>query len=763
MKFTSSVIGKILLVLICIILGMVIALGGIAGGIYFVLTKATVGQIEEQVTSKTEFPLDFDEETESKTVLAWVQELISAVSDMDVTTVGQLEGLIGYPAISDALYNMAGADVTTVKESTFSNLGATLAQSLTVEKVSEKFEIGLPDMPVFKDPVFLATPISEAFEGLTEKKLNEFVEITEEESNAVLKAIQDLKISEIGGEKLTEAIDGLKLSDVIEIDENESNSVLVALKDTTIGELGGTEADGIIKSLFVGDIMDIDENSEKIMQKLEYASIESVTVKLNKTEFDAYDAAFRASESYASVAALEADGYEYIYGEDGTPYVFVIEDGIRVYDAVNDEYLCYETKRAGEGAEDKNHPLIGFNDSISTLMFGDVVDIDETDPSTTPLMLTLKNTLVTKMDETVDRLFLDEIIDIDEESAQVLKSIRYSTLSDRLAFISKNDADATVPDAEDILKQLEGEVYKYITNAKGEKVAYVCVMNGDSPKTAIVNDAVCYEVYETKEYEGYYRPMKGLGDRMDSLELKDVFEQEKLETGVLSLIDENTKLSDIGGEVTKTVQGSSLAVLAGAGVIDATGEEYDMTNTPKEQRAFIWNGNLNEMLGSIIKFVDEPLKYEHGVPTGANYELISEPSIDFAGTTYDSLSAFVEAYQGAGYETYERQKYVTLNLTGDVIVNVDAAVDGKFLAEDGRYYIPVFNLDGNYTLTINGDVVLCLAGKGASEKQTHQYYYAFDASNAGNGSALVYCDGTDAPKTGTEVVGKGFYEFKKVN
>lgn len=764
MKFTSSVIGKIFLVLICIILGIVIALGGLVGGVYFVLTKATVGQIEEKITEKTDdIPLNFDEEVKDKTVLAWVKELVTAVSDMNVTTVGQLEGLVGMPVISDALYNMVGVEAAAIKESTFGDLGATVAKSLTVEKVSEKFEVGLPDMPIFNDPEFLATPISEAFEGLTDKKLNEFVEISETESNAVLKAIQDLKISEIGGEKLTEKINGLKLSEVIEIDEEESNSVLVALKDTTIGELGGTEADGIIKSMFVGEIMEINAESEKILQTLKYASVESVTVELDKTAYDAFDAAFRASAEYTAAAALEVAGYEYIYGEDGTPYVFVIKDEEKVYDPVKDVYLCYKTKLAGSGAEQKNHPLIGFNDRIGTITFGDVVDIDASDPSTTPLMSSLKGTPIVKMDETVDRLFLDEMIQIDDDSAQVLKSIKYTVLSDKTAAIKKADADAVVPAPEDVAKQLDGYIYKYETDAKGNNIPYVCVTDGGVPKTVIVNGEEYYEVYETKYYDGYYRPIKGLGGELNELKLSDVFTETELSTGVLSLIGADTKLNDIGGEVTAEIQGSSLAVLAGVGVINASGSEYDMTNTPKEQKAFIWNNNLNGMLGSIIKFVDEPIKYEHGVPAGANYDLISEPSVDFAGATYSSLTAFVKAYQGADYATYSAQKFVTINLTGNVTVNVDTGLDAEFLGEDGKYYIPVFNLDGSsYRLTVTGgDVALASMGNGAREKKEHQYYYAFDASNGGSGSGLKYYDGTDVLKDAT-ATGSGYCEYRKV-
>ena len=1012
MKFTGSVIGKIFLVLLCIILGMVIALGGIVGGLYFVLTKATVGQVEEKVGGMLPegVELDFSDEIKNKTVLEWGKEFLAAISDMSVTTVGQLEGLVGYPVISNALYETVGVEASAVKDSTFSDLGATISNSLTVEKVGEKFDVAFPDMPLFTDREFLSTPLADAFENLSQRQLNQFVVIDENESNAVLVAIQDLTIDELGGEALTDKINGLKLSDVIEIDENESNSVLIALKDTKIGELGGEEADGIINALFIGEIMNIDENSEKILQSMKYASIESVTVKLDKASYDLQNEEFRLSAAYADAAGLEKEGYEYIYASDGTAYVHVIENGEKVFDAETGTYLCYETKLSGEGAERKNYPLIGINDTVKTskigdiievteddklmwslkdstlgsisedvkklfldevmniteessktlvalkyasletitvtasgaefidygepekelegyvyrylsdgkggyvpyvakigengtiettpdgnyvliatkeydgfyrplssvddrvkelfvgeligetatqtmkslsesslesalayiditaldesteiyketnpdyasyekegyiykysalglayvcvedekgsavteggkyklyetrlyngkyipliglddkmktITFGEVVEIDENDPNTTPLMRSLKNTRVEEMDETVNKLFMDEMIDITESSAPVLQSIEYAALRDRKTAVNKAEADGTVPGAEYIARQLDGYLYVYVTDSDGTPIPYVCITENGIPVTITIEGEEYYEVYETKYYDGYDRPIIGLNTRLDTLALGDIFTEEEMSEGVLSLLSADTSIKEISGEMATKIKDSSLAKLAGIGVIDASGEKFDMTKTPKEQRAFIWNSNLNGMIEGIIGFVDEPIVIEEGVPK-ANYALIADPTVTLAGGTYNSIAEFVAAYQGENFASRTVQEYLTIILGGNITVNVNPETDAAFLAEDGNYYIPVFNLDGaDYTLTFaGGTVVLAATESGASEVSKHQFYYAFDASNGGNGSGLNYYDGTGSVSASDN---GSFFEFKKIN
>ena len=267
-----------------------------------------------------------------------------------------------------------------------------------------------------------------------------------------------------------------------------------------------------------------------------------------------------------------------------------------------------------------------------------------------------------------------------------------------------------------------------------------------------------YETYETKEFDGFFRPIRSLNEKLDDLALNEVFTAEQLSSGVLSLLEPETKVNDIGDKVADKIQKSSLAKLGGVGVIDTSEGKYDMDNTPRAQRAFIWNNNLGGMLESLIKFVDSPVNAAGRI----NYDVISEPTVNLTKNSY-TLGEFIAAYE----------QYRTLVLNDNVTITVTPE-DAVYQAKNGKYYIPVFNLEGDaYTFNVTGgEVVLAAMEKtpsGAITLADHQFFYAYDATNGGNGSGLKYYDGTETDKSGTKVTmgvpgvaTESFVEYKKI-
>lgn len=1005
MKFNGSVIGKIFLVLICLILGAVIGLGGLVGGIYYVVTKKTVGEvykeIEKKLDDETKKNIEFSDETRNLTILKWGQEIVGKLAKMDTATISDFEGLTGYKFITTALNSMVGFEgekLEKIRNSTFANLGETMTNIVDVEFLeNSKFGVKFPDLPLFKDPEFRKSPIATAFGDLDKKPLSAFID-TGSDTHAVINAIKDLSISEIGGKKFNEKIQSLKLSDVL-TDISEDNKVLTALKGKTLKELSGEGSDEIINSLFFDEIMTIDNKSKPLMQGLKYSTLESVTKEIDKLSGLEEDREFRLSDAYIEAKSLEVSGYEYIYASDGTAYVYVIENDAKKDGSTSDTFLCYKTKYhekkqrplvgvdntvytlpikeiieispddklmnaladstlntiaddintlfldqimtidasssktmvalkyaslttvteeiaaadfaeysakgkevngyvyryvAGENGEyipyvlkfgadgepvikggkyevvkareyegyyrpmisvdekigelligelienkdsqtlkslsnssldsrlshirpdklrdatpeetgyqlegftykysvsynipyvvvydaDGNQktdangaielydtkfydgkyvPLRGLDDKIKVITFGEIVEIDETDPETTPLMKSLKTTRVEEMDATVNRLFLAEMLEIEDSSATVLKSIKYTALQNAKEFVSvskaaENEAAVT---ADMRAKELPGYIYKY-SMVKGVLKPYVCTVDASgNPVTMIVSGENSYETYETKEFDGFFRPIRSLNEKLDDLALNEVFTAEQLSTGVLSLLEPETKVNDIGDKVADKIQKSSLAKLGGVGVIDTSEGKYDMDNTPRAQRAFIWNNNLGGMLESLIKFVDSPVNAAGRI----NYDVISEPTVNLTKNSY-TLGEFIAAYE----------QYRTLVLNDNVTITVTPE-DAVYQAKNGKYYIPVFNLEGDaYTFNVTGgEVVLAAMEKtpsGAITLADHQFFYAYDATNGGNGSGLKYYDGTETDKSGTKVTmgvpgvaTESFVEYKKI-
>ena len=735
MKFTGSILGKLLLIILCLLLGAAIGLGGLVAGLYAVLTSSTMDSVSETVSDYLPegMELKFSDDVKEMTVLNWGQELLAKFSAMDTTTVGELEGLLGYGFVTSALQEIAGINPADVEDSTFDVLGERIADSMTLGTLNDKFDIALPDMPIFNDPEFLEQPINDAFEGFENHKLEEFV-VIDENSHVVMQEIADLKLSQLGNDKFDERINNLLLGDIIKIDEN-SNAVLKELQNKKLGEIGGTEIDETINSMFLCEIIDIDSTSGVVMQALKYASIKSGTVTLDVDTYNASTAEFKLLSRYNP--AYEVDKYQsdYLYAKDGTAYVIVKKNGLPVLVDGDTKYLAYKTKLYGEGTEKRYYPLKGFKETSEELTVKDVIQIDENNK----LMYSLKDTLITEMDSAIDVLFMEEILEITEDSPKVMNAIRYSALKAQTFDISKSSVlpDESIPTgyAE---KQLSAYTYAYVADGQGG--VYVYVINDDAtPSTGN------YNVYQTKLYKEKYYPIIGLDGKLKNLTLKDVFIEEEMEEGALSLLEPDIKINDISKEISNQISNATLTELIGTGII--SDESFDADQMHNEQRAFIYNSSLTEMISGLIEFVSDPITH---IAVSPFYELnlnYIEPIFTYlTKTTYDSLDEFVTEY------TYNYvEQFDTIILTDNVVINVDETLDAKFYDETtGSYVIPVFNLDeegGNFTLTfdtgaISGDVKLGVrVGENLSEISKHQYAFAYDASNSGAGSGLSYTGG----------------------
>ncbi|MGN1042750.1 MAG: hypothetical protein ACI4SK_04635 [Christensenellales bacterium] len=245
--FTSGCVGKALTVIFCILLGVVIAIGGEALAGYLLLTKdGVVGMVADKVNAGQETPiLQFDEETKAKSVLSWGQEVLDAVTNLQSQEIGSIEKLIGMPIISETIADVIGVDAEKIKASTLDGIGKTVSDNLTLNNAKEQFNISLPqDIPLFNDAEFLGKPLGQAFENLTDHKLSEFIKM-----------------------------------------DSEANEVLKELGDVSIKDLQGATGDEKIKSMCLCQIVTINESSSKILKALKYCSIESQYTDETKTEY----------------------------------------------------------------------------------------------------------------------------------------------------------------------------------------------------------------------------------------------------------------------------------------------------------------------------------------------------------------------------------------------------------------------------------------------------------------------------------------------
>lgn len=730
MKFTGSIIGKIFLILICLILGGVLTVGGIVGGVYFYVNSKKVSDIEDLVNDQTkDTTLNFDEETKNKGLIDWGKDVWAAIGNLyvdgdDATTIGKIEGLIGMTPISDLLNEVIGIDREVVRNSALGNLAANITDNLTIGELSEKADIELPDdIPLFKEPEFLNSNINEAFTKIETFPLEKFVKMSEEETHPVLWALKDLTIDELGGEQLTEKVNGIKISDVIEIDD-KSHPVLQSLKDLTVGELGGEKTNDIINTMFLDEIMDIGSDSASVLISLKYSSLKSSIKYLPVAETDESTAEFIGGKDY-DATKYDAEK-EFLFDADGVAYApFFDEDGNKlvVKEDGKDCYKVFETKLY----KGKYRAIRGINEKIDTVTLGDIMDVTPEDG----ILYTLRNSTLDSLGDDLNELFLCEVMTIEETSSATLKALKYASIKSVTVNVPVTSViDVFFPEREE-----PGYVYLYTAGEKaGEVISYVVVMDDATGEKKRVNDGGvdCFVAYKTRVKEGgdgVYRPLQSIDEKITSLFIGEILQVDSsssltlkalaasslesqkvvLEKAVLdaataaykSSAKYDASLEDVRYEYKYSAGGYAFVLDSEvAGNFDPTVATYTLYKT-KLYTDLSVIPNMTKMLP--LRGVDDKIKvmtFGEAVEINADSsklmkslqhkrideldETISEMFIDEIMTVDENSTTMLRSIR---YSTIDAQK-ATTDLTGATVVpSEECAGEGfTFLEKDGKVY-----------------------------------------------------------------------------
>lgn len=314
---------------------LVLAVALVGGGYLFLTKDGSMKTIEQTVGSSV--GMDLSEEQEALSILDYGRSVLSIFGNLTTTPLKDIEATVGINKITTTISDAIGIDAAVIGESSVSNLGATITDNLTMDLMSTKFEVELPDLPLFQDEEFLSTPVSEAFGDLDQNTLDCFIEVVYDEeatpenpaSSALIQKLGKKTIKEVS-EDMDAVIQDTTIGEVIEIGEDAAE-VLVYLKDTKIGELDGAikemkigdaievgedsskvlkylkdkkldEIDGAIKEMTIGDAIEITEESNKVLKYLASSTLEGLNNKIN--EMTIGDAVEITADSHAVMQAI---------------------------------------------------------------------------------------------------------------------------------------------------------------------------------------------------------------------------------------------------------------------------------------------------------------------------------------------------------------------------------------------------------------------------------------------------------------------------
>ncbi len=673
-----------------VFVGILIIAVVLVGGGYFLLTKeGTMKKVEEGVGGS--LGMDLDEEKEQYSLLEYGKSIIAIYGELSNTPLAEIEATIGIKKITETISDAIGIDEATLGESTLTNLGKTITENLNVSLMSEKFEMALPDLPLFEDEEFLNTPVSEAFGNLDENTLDKIIVVvyaedaTEENpaSSAFVQKLGQKTIKEMS-ENLDGIIDETAIGEIVEVND-DSAAVLKYLSDKQVGGL-----DEAIKAMKIGDAV-------KII-----------------TDEDVAAAALRGEELEASHAILQA-----------------------IKELTLDELSSDEKVKEETGGV-----------KLSDLM--DIVldeEATEESPASSRVLQYFKinDTTIDTLDQAIKGMKISDAVKITDDSSQVLKYLRDRVNEDGTTGTKLDDLDNAIKEmkisdaveivldeeAEALGKPASSRVLQYFKRNGATLTNLNASVNemtiGDAVKVTDGSHAVIKAIADLKLNDlGNKETLQGkiddlkLGDvvtitgsapmilksladvnvgdlssEMDNLQINEVLED--CSTGVLALIPETTLVKNIGAEVTNTVPNASTYALKMAGVfaddvsastpstnlITATSRITKNNATAQEAISAFSSGNLN------------------GVATKAYYLKNGTVSNGSFRTEVGVISGFqaeleiteVADLQADGTYKISDAKLSALTTDANVIFYVDGGISLALEGEYGKIFSVIYDFN----------------------------------------------------------------------
>ncbi len=404
-----------------ILVGVLVLAVALVGGGYLLLTKeGSMKTVEEAIGPS--IGMDLNEEQENLSVLDYGKSILEIFANLSDTPIKDIEATVGINKISTTISDAIGLDTAVIGESSISNLGATISNNLTMDAMSNKFEIELPEMPLFQNEEFLAKPINEAFEGLDQNTLDCFIQVVYDEdateenpaSSALMQKLGKKPLSELS-EDMDAVIQDTTIGEVIEIDAESSSEVLIYLKDTKIKDL-----DGEIQEMTIGDAITIDENSSMVLKYLAESKLDEIDadIKVMKisnaveiiTDADVEAAAERGETLVASHAIMQAIKDFTLTDLSNSEKLQGAIDGLKLEDVMeigdNPHAIIGAIRDLTIGELGESGKL---QERINDLTLKDVVEIDETNSA--KLLISLKDTKIGELSTAMDNLTLEQVMD----------------------------------------------------------------------------------------------------------------------------------------------------------------------------------------------------------------------------------------------------------------------------------------------------------------------------------------------------------------
>lgn len=434
-RFTSR--GGVVAVIISFLLGFVFAFAAVAGTIYYVTTSITVKDGIEKIGGLTgNENLDYkdyiSEEYAEKTLLQLITEdvvtLVGKAGDRTLTLndVDAISPLVGtkIEAITDMLQNDYGISVaaTDFMGTSLSGMGSFLSETINAADLGQL--LSSPKINIMVEgngnyDLLMAICYGDAShydivdgkvvmkEGYSSTKIKDF---TTDAMGVLEKAPLD-KVLSVNADSDVILL-ALCYGGDYEIAGGEI--VLPAGKtSTTLGDLINAPSD-VLSEIELGTVMQLTGSSDAITLALAYGK--------KGVDYDIVD-----NKIVPVAGGKEPTTIGDLMGEseffDDLKDTLTLGELLTIDESSSQVMQTLKDKTLNELTQDK---------TINGLKLGELLEIDETDPTTSKILIALKNNTVEELgkQETINGLKLGDLIEINASSSKILVALQDKTVAD---------------------------------------------------------------------------------------------------------------------------------------------------------------------------------------------------------------------------------------------------------------------------------------------------------------------------------------------
>ncbi|MFW5780342.1 MAG: hypothetical protein ACOCWI_02695 [Bacillota bacterium] len=661
-NFANGCFGKVFTAIFCIILGIVLAYGGLAIGGYILVTRDGMVGTAEDYAQEQGLPIDFDEEYRDLSLLEWGQQIFPILGAFSTTPIRELELALGINTLSTTLTDITGMPEDTILDTSLEDFGETFSDNVTLDIASDKFGIEYPTLPIFDDESYLQTPLATALSDLDNFALEDFV-VIDETSSPIIQSLADIRIGDLSDSEvgLDNRINSLMLHEVIEIVEegpDKSNNVLIHLKDVEVGELGSGATNDLIMEMTLEEVIDIDAEN-KVLYELrektlsEIGSEDTYNDVLNIPISDLME----IDETSSEILQYFRDNDTTLDGDDGgvnaALQVMTLSDMIEITDpsepggSTKLMWALRDAPLETIPADGTNPEILGIEDTLEITSFSDLLETGDA-----YVWDYLGEATIENIGQKIDDMEMRHVILIDSSSPPILRKMR------------AYDPEIDSPGEEDLygtenikISELNTELEPLV---QGMELGELITIDSSS-------EPILHALENTT--------IDSLNDKIATLQVNEVFTESEYSTGFLSLIEPTTLIYDVAGELELAVEQARLQRLINIGVVS----DFNLNNRD-EYNAKMRNSTLSEMVDDFVSIINNPAVIATQMTPERHFLDDVEPDLVSASISVINMDLLDEI---PGFEEGD-----TLVLASDAIID----------AED---FTMVFNvITDNHTLTV---------------------------------------------------------------